>query len=130
MAAQYYKDPNQILSEIVIRIRSLESKYSLLGERLLIVNQNMISQFKKTSSELKAVNYDIKELRTELFKNKELLRDLSRELDFFATKEHLKTLEKYINLWDPMKFITEDDLEKILEKRRNAKLSKKSPSTA
>ncbi|MEK6826159.1 MAG: hypothetical protein AABX08_04115 [Nanoarchaeota archaeon] len=112
-----YQDPNQIFSEIINRIRSIESKYNLLGERLLVVNQNMITQFKKNTTEFKAINDDIKEIRSELFKIKETIKDLSRELQFFATKEHIKALEKYINIWDPMKFITEQDLDKILAER-------------
>ncbi len=117
MAEVTYQDPAQILSEIVNRIRSLENKYNLLGERLLVVNQNMINQFKKNTTEFKAINDDIKEIRSEIFKIKETIKDLSRELQFFATKEHIKTLEKYINLWNPMKFITEEDLNRIFEER-------------
>ena len=117
MVEAIYQDPNQILAEIVNRARSLESKYNLLGERLLVINQNMIGQFKKNSTEFKAINDDLKELRSEVFKIKETIKDLSRELQFFATKEHIKALEKYINLWDPMKFLTEEDLNKILDER-------------
>jgi len=117
MVEAIYQDPNQILAEIVNRARSLESKYNLLGERLLVINQNMIGQFKKNSTEFKAINDDLKEMRSELFKIKETIKDLSRELQFFATKEHIKALEKYINLWNPMKFITEEDLNKILDER-------------
>jgi len=117
MVEATYQDPNQVLSEIINRLRSLESKYNLIGERLLVVNQNMISQFKKNSTESKAVNDDIKELRNELFKIKEVIKDISKELQFFATKENIKALEKYINLWDPMKFITEEDLNKMLGER-------------
>jgi len=125
MAEATYQDPNQILTDIMNRMRALESKYNLLGERLLIVNQNMITQFKKDAIEIKATNDDIKEIKTDLFKTKELIKDLSRELKFFATKEDVKALEKYINLWDPMKFITEDDLKRITQKKRkNAKTKK------
>lgn len=125
MAEATYQDPNQILTDIMNRVRALESKYNLLGERLLIVNQNMITQFKKDAAEVKAINDDIKEIKTDLFKTKELIKDLSRELKFFATKEDVKALEKYINLWNPMKFITEDDLKRITQKKRkNAKTKK------
>lgn len=117
MAEASYQDPNQVFAEIINRVRSLESKYNLLGERLLVVNQNMINEFKKNSTEFKAINDDLKEIKSEIYKTKETIKDLSRELQFFATKEHIKALEKYINLWNPMKFLTEEDLEKILAKK-------------
>ena len=114
-----YQDVNQVLSDIVNRIRSLESKYNILGERLLIVNQNMISQFKKNSIEFKTINSDLKEIQSELFKSKETMIDLTKEMQFFATKEDFKVLEKYINLWDPMKFVSEKDLENAIKKLKN-----------
>ncbi len=115
MPESTYQDLNQVLLDIVNRLRSLESKYNLLGERLLVVNQNMINQFKKNNVEIKTADEEVKELKTELFKTREAIKDLTREMQFFATKEDFKVLEKYINLWNPMKFITEKDLEKALE---------------
>ena len=35
----------------------------------------------------------------------------------FAKKSDLKVLEKYINLLNFMKFVTEDDVKKLIEKR-------------
>ncbi len=117
MAETTYQDINQVLIDIINRIRSLESKYNILAERLLIVNQNMISNFKKNYSEVKSINSEIKEIQSEVFKSKETAADLAKEMQFFATKEDVKVLEKYINLWDPMKFITEKDLENFLNKK-------------
>ena len=117
MAEATYQDISSVLSDIVNRIRALESKYNLLGERILIINQNMISQYKKSLPEVKAINSDIKEIKTELFKLKEVIRDLTKEMQFFATKEDIKVLEKYINLWNPMKFVTEEELDNILKEK-------------
>ena len=95
MAETTYQDISQVLSDIVNRIRSLESKYSVLGERLLIVNQNMILQFKKNSVEFKTINSELKEIQKDLFNSKDTMIDLTKEMQFFATKEDTKVLEKY-----------------------------------
>jgi len=124
MAEATYQDISSVLSDIINRIRALESKYNLLGERILIINQNMISQYKKSLPEVKAINSDIKEIKTELFKLKEVIRDLTKEMQFFATKEDIKVLEKYINLWNPMKFVTEEELDNILEEKIKNKRKK------
>ena len=114
-----YQDISRVLSDIVNRIRSLESKYNTLAERLLVVNQNMISQFKKNSTEFTLINSEIKKVNSEIFKSREIIQDLSKEMQFFATKENIKVLEKYINLWDPMKFVTGTDLELALKKLKD-----------
>ncbi len=125
MAEATYQDISQVLSDIVNRIRSLEGKYNVLGERLLVVNQNMISQFKKNSVEFKTINSDIKEIQKEIFKNKETIVDVAKELQFFATREQIKVLEKYINLWDPMKFVSQKELDEAISKIKNERKKRK-----
>src|SRR3989344_8887061 len=96
-----YQEPN-LLNDIVGRLRLLENKYSLYGERLLIVNKNTIEEFRKLSREMKQLQQDIKEIREEIEKIKETSKNIVRELQSFAKKENVKVLEKYINLWNPI----------------------------
>ena len=105
-----------ILSDLNARIRVLESKYSLFGERLLLINQNVIEEYKKFSRELKSVDEDITEIKKEVFHLKEVASELAKEMDMFARKDSVKVLEKYINLWNPMHFVTESDVNRIIER--------------
>ena len=114
------------VSELNTRIRALESRHTLLSEKLLLVNENMIDEYKKLMKEIKAVDQDIKELQGEVSKLKEITHHLVKEIDNFARKEEVKVLEKYINMWNPLKFVTEEDVIKIVEsyvklKKRGAK---------
>src|SRR3989344_3941169 len=94
MVEATYQDISQVLSDIVNRIRALESKYNVLGERLLIVNENMISQFKKNKGEARVTSQEIKEIKAELFQTRGSFMDLTKQMEFFATKENIKVLEK------------------------------------
>ncbi len=38
------------------------------------------------------------------------------ELEFFARKENLKVLEKYINLWNPLNFVTKEEVLELTSK--------------
>ena len=115
MAEATYQDINVVFSDTINRIRSLEGKYNLLGERLLLVNQNMIADFKESTTEFKLINSELKEIKKELFNLKEAMKDFTKELNFLATKQEFKVLEKYINLWNPMNFVTQKDLEKAIK---------------
>mgnify|MGYP001611426056 CR=1 FL=1 len=106
------------------RLRGLEGKYNLLRDRALIINNNMIDQYKKTSTETKAINDDIKEIKSDLFKIKEAMKHMLKEFELFARKDEVKFLEKYINLWNPMKFVTGEELAKALEKQKESKVKK------
>jgi hypothetical protein len=101
------EDPYMILRELNNRVRILEERYSRIRERMFIINQNMVDEYKKVSSEINAFNKDLKEIKTNLFTIKETMSHLIKELDLFARKDHLKILEKYINLWNPFNFVTE-----------------------
>jgi len=99
------------------RVRTLEGQYNLLRDRMLIINNNLIEQHKKLSGEIKILNEDIKEVKSELFNLKETMKHLIKELELFARKEDVKFLEKYINFWNPVNFVTSEELKKALEKK-------------
>ncbi|MDD5331217.1 MAG: hypothetical protein PHE43_00125 [Candidatus Nanoarchaeia archaeon] len=108
------QDPSYILSELTSRVRVLESKHSTYGEKLLITNKNMIEEYRKISKEIKNMNEEIVELKQNLTETRELMEKIIKEMGVFAKKDSVKILEKYINLWNPMKFVTEDDVKKVL----------------
>lgn len=121
---------DQTVVEIVNRIRVLESKYSQLGERVLVINQNMIGGYKNAMKEIRAVEENIKDIKTDINKIKSILKHLTEEASDFAKKDSLKVLEKYINLWNPLNFVTETDVKRIIkEELKNGKYSTDSRST-
>lgn len=109
------------------RVRDLEGRYNMLRDRVLIINQNMIEEYKRTLNELRVVNSDVKDVKKDIFQIKETLRHLIQEIDFFARKEDVKLLEKYINLWNPMNFTTEKEVIRIVQEElsKHTKVEKK-----
>ena len=118
------QNPVDVISEINSKLRSLESKNSLLAEHLLTVNQNSIEEYKRLGKDISSLNSEIKKLKEEMYTLKQALNGFLREIDFFAKKSDIKVLEKYINLWNPLDFVTEDEIDMIIEK----KLLEKVPS--
>lgn len=115
---------NIISSDAGARVRALESKYNLLAEHVLTINRNMIDEYKNLTEDLKTVSKQFKELKIEIEKIKTTVKSFANEFDFFAKKQDLKVLEKYINLWNPMEFITNKELDKILESQEISKARK------
>lgn len=116
-----------IINELSSRIRILEGKYSLYGERLLVINKNMIEEYKKLLRQMKVVDEELASLRKDMDVLKENLKEINREMQFFAKKENVKLLEKYINMWNPMNFVTEEELNKTVEAAIE-RIRKKSPN--
>ena len=100
------------------RVRVLESKYNYLRDRIILINENLISEYKKLNQDIKIVDSELKDLKKELFEMKEALRHILSEMKFFARKEHFKVLEKYINVWNPFNFVTEEEVLELIKRRR------------
>ena len=104
-----------VILELASRVRSVEGQYNLLRDSTLLVNQNLVTSHKKVHGELQSLSDDISQLKHDIFALKETMRHLVGELQQFAHVEDVKILEKYINLWNPMRFVTEEDVKKMME---------------
>lgn len=113
------------LNEINTRIRILEGKYTVTRERMLLINQNMIDHYKVLTAEIKSINEELREIKENLEQIKETTRNIVKEMSFFARKEQLKVLEKYINMWNPLNFVTEEQVLELLEKKREKNVVRK-----
>ncbi|MCD4759982.1 hypothetical protein K8R33_03770 [archaeon] len=113
------------MNEINTRVRILEGKYNLTRERMLLINQNMIDHYKTLSTELRTINEDLKEIKETLETMKETTKNVVKEMSFFARKDQLKILEKYINMWNPLNFVTEKEVLEIMKKKRTKNATKR-----
>ena len=118
MPSQDYNqtDPAYIIADLNARIRSLENKYNVLTERLLVINQNMIQEYKKLMKELRDTTQDTKKTRMGMLSTQEVVKDVVKEMNIFAKKDEIKVLEKYMDLLNILQLVTDEQLEKRLEK--------------
>lgn len=98
------------------RIRILESKYNLMRDRIFLINQNMIQEYRKLNKEIKLANSEVKSIKQDLNEIKNILRNVVNEMQNFAKKENVKVLEKYISFWNPLNFVTEKEVIEIMSR--------------
>ena len=111
--------------ELNTRIRILEGKYNLTRERMLLINQNMIDHYKTLNEEIRTVKKDLKEIKEIMETIKETNASMIKEMSFFARKDQLKVLEKYINMWNPLNFITKEEVLELINKKGDKHDSRK-----
>ncbi len=109
-------DPSQLILDLNGRIRALENKYNVLTERLLVVNQNMIEEYKQIMKELRNVSNETKQSRIKTEHTQEVVKDVVKEMKIFAKKDQLKVLEKYIDMINILELVTTEQLDKKLER--------------
>ena len=96
------------------RLRLLEEGYTNLRRFFQVTEENIIAKNKHFSAEIKTMASDIVEMRKEMQEIREKLGLVIRELQSVARKEEVKVLEKYINLWNPIKFVSQNEIEGII----------------
>ncbi len=108
------------LSEVVrdssSRLRVIEERYASLRKILQVNEQNTIKLSKDLRTEVKALSEEVSELKTDLSQMKDELKLVISEIKSTAKKEDVTLLEKYLNLWEPLNFVTQRDVEQIVRR--------------
>ena len=109
------------------RLRLLEESFTNLRRALQVTEQNMLGKNKVFATEIRTLTSDIGDIKQEIAEVKEKIIELVKELKETAKRDEVKVLEKYINFWNPVKFVTQNEVEDIVkefikkEKAKNIK---------
>lgn len=104
-----------LLSEFNTKIVDIESKYELLRERMLISNESFLKTRDNINKEIRIIKDDIREIKAEIEKIKEMAQHIISETEGFARKEELRILERYIKLWEPLKFVKAEEVQRMID---------------
>jgi predicted nucleic acid-binding Zn-ribbon protein len=96
------------------RVKILEERYTNIRSKFQVTEQNMINKNKNFFSEIKTLNLEITEIKKEMNEIKDRMVSLLKELEAFAKKENVDILKKYIDLWNPVSFVTKNEIEAIV----------------
>jgi len=96
------------------RLRLLEEGFTNLRRFFQVAEENIIAKNKHFSAEIKTLTSDINEVRKDIQEIKDKVLLVIRELQTVARREEVKVLERYINLWNPIKFVTQNEVEQII----------------
>jgi hypothetical protein len=103
------------MAELTRRIRTMEERYNTLQTKTQLVEQNMLSYHKQAIGETKTINTDFREIRREIEEIKDRILTLIKELQLSAKKDEVKVLERYINLWEPVNFVTRTEVQDLIK---------------
>ena len=113
-AAPDFSGVTSDISTLGRRLRLLEEGFTNIRRFFQVTEENVIAKNKHFSAEIKTLASDVMEIRKEIQELREKLFLVIRELQTTARKEEVKALEKYINLWNPIKFVTQNEVESII----------------
>jgi len=97
------------------RLRVLEERYINLRKKTTVTDSTMLKHYQDIARNLQIINGDILDLQKAVTDIKDKMRLMIREVKNCATAEDLTTLQRYLDFWDPVKFVTQDEVKKIVQ---------------
>lgn len=110
-----------LLADFSTRMNDLEENMRLLKERTHILSQTVLKQNERFNKEFAIIKDDIQGLRNEIDRLKEAVEHIVSESAELARREELKVLERYMKMFEPLKFTTEEDVKRIINKMLKGK---------
>lgn len=114
-----------LLTDFNTKINDIEERHNLLKEKVLILGQSFLKEQERNNKEIGLIKEELRETRTNIEKIKEGLQHIINESAGFARKEELKIIERYMKLWEPLKFVKEEEVRSIINEELSKTLRKK-----
>lgn len=109
------KSFSEDMSNLNRRLRLVEETSTNIRRALQVTEQNMLSKNKTFSTDIRTITSDISDIKTEIAEIKERILELIKELKEAAKRDEVKVLEKYINFWNPVNFVTQNEVEGLVK---------------
>jgi predicted RNase H-like nuclease (RuvC/YqgF family) len=107
------------INELSRRLRVAEENYTGMRRKSQLTDQNMLSTNKELKTEIKTINSDIHDLKLELKDINEKIDQMAKEMPLFAKRNDVKVIQKYVQLLDPMRFATINQVKEIVKEELN-----------
>lgn len=104
-------DPNTLY----VVIKGLESKVNNLLRQVDVFKNDYIKKNQDLKKEVKALNDELLDLKREQDAFGQKMDLVVKELRQTAGIEQVSVLKRYVDLWNPLNFVTQRDVERIVE---------------
>ena len=100
---------------LYVWVKSLEAKVNNIIRELGVLKTDMSRKTKTSQDDVKMLTTELLELKREQEQTLQKMDIIIKELKRTAGKEEVLALKKYVDLWNPMHFATERDVERMIE---------------
>ncbi len=100
---------------IARRLKLLEEHFTILRRKADVNEHNLMSRTKNFSADIKTIHSEMSDLRQTLNKIEDKVLVMIKEFQLTAKKEDLDILKKYVDMWSPIRFVTREEVDKIVQ---------------
>mgnify|MGYP001575446560 FL=1 len=99
-------------------IRLLEERYSQVRKKSQFTEENMLNDTKEIFNDINVLNETIAELKKSIAEIGDKLFKLGEEVSQGVSKAELNVISKYLDFWQPLDFVTRQEVEKMLREKK------------
>jgi len=110
------------LAKLYVWIKGVESKVNTLIREVEVVKNDLVKKQQELKKDTKGVSEEVLEIRREQEKSLQKMDLVIKELKKTAGAEEVISLKKYLDLWNPLNFVTQRDLERVIEQKLQQRL--------
>lgn len=107
-------------AKLYLWVKALESKVNSLMREVDLIKNDFIKKNTEMKKELKTFNQDLLDSKHKQDKTVEKIDLIIKELKQTAGIEEVQTLKKYMELWNPLNFVSQRDLDRKIEEKLNS----------
>ncbi len=104
-------------SKMYVWVKGLEGKINSLVREVDLVKNDLIRKNSSLGKEVKALNDEVLELKRQQNQFAQKMDLIIKELKQTAGNEEVQVIKKYVELWNPLSFVTQRDLERTVDAR-------------
>jgi len=106
------------VNDVAARLKIVEERYTNLTKREQLAEQGMLQFEREFKSELKAFGTRLVDTKRHVGEIRERLDLLEAEMKNAVQKHELRELDAYVEMWQPTRFLTRAEAEKMIEEIR------------
>ena len=107
-----YQQTNQLMN----RVRLLEERYEQLSTKIRIVDQSGLKKNKEIKEMITEINGSIRQIRKKTKELGDAMQHLVIDMQDVAKTQDIKVLERYVNMFDPTRFLTKEEAVELIRK--------------
>ena len=104
-------------SRMYVWLKGLEGKVNNLLRQVNVIKNDSSKKTMSLKQEIKSLSEDVLDVKRQQAQITQKVDLLIKELKRTAGIEEVATLKKYIDLWNPLNFVTQRDVERIVERK-------------
>lgn len=108
----------QGMTDLSRRLRVLEERYTVLRRKGQLAEENFIRDMKDLRESVAVVEEEATALRRLLVEIDDKLDRFLEQAKSAAPREDLLVLRKYIELWDPVQYVTREEARRLIAQAR------------